>query len=54
MLFKVEFTSVTQYLNLLETISRTLYAKKVPTIMFLAAAVSDFYLPEDTLTNHKI
>ena len=22
--------------------------------MFLAAAVSDFYLPEDTLTNHKI
>lgn len=54
MLLKVEFTSVTQYLDLLETISRTLYAIKVPTIMFLAAAVSDFYLPEDTLANHKI
>ena len=54
MLLKVEFTSVTEYLNLLEIISRTLNANKVPTIMFLAAAVSDFYLPEDTLATHKI
>lgn len=54
LLLKVEFETVHQYLSELENISKELAAAKVKSITYLAAAVSDFHIPEDKLKEHKI
>ena len=54
LLLKVEFETVHEYLKNLEVISKELNAAKVKSISYLAAAVSDFYIPEDKIQDHKI
>ena len=52
----INFTTVQSYLSLLEQVSMTIH-KSNPTnttIFYLAAAVSDFFLPEDEMSEHKI
>lgn len=52
-LLEVSFTTVQDYLSGLETLAEV--TKTVPSVVFyLPAAVSDFYLPEDKLAEHKI
>jgi len=51
---QVPFTSVEEYLRDLEMLSRAISAKKLPSITYLAAAVSDFYVPESEISEHKI
>jgi phosphopantothenate-cysteine ligase len=54
LLLKVEFETVHDYLRDLEVISKEIAASKMKSISYLAAAVSDFYLPEDKIVEHKI
>lgn len=54
LLLKIEFETVHEYLRDLEAISKEIAAAKVKSISYLAAAVSDFYLPEDQIKEHKI
>ena len=54
LLLQVEFNTVSEYLRDLEVISRTLHSLKAPSITYLAAAVSDFYIPTDQIAEHKI
>lgn len=53
-LLLVEYFSLIEYLNLLFYISKLLKPFGRQAILFLAAAVSDFYLPADLMTEHKI
>jgi phosphopantothenate---cysteine ligase (ATP) len=50
----VEYFSVTEYLHLLLSICKLLNPLGCKAILFLAAAVSDFYLPIDMMEEHKI
>ena len=54
LMLQIPFTSVTEYLRDLEVISRTLSILKAKSVTYLAAAVSDFYVPEDQVAEHKI
>ena len=54
MLLKVEFTTVNEYLRDLEIISRVISKHNLLSITYLAAAVSDFYIPENEVHEHKI
>ena len=51
---KIEFDSVQDYLRDLEEISRALSCLDVPSLTYLAAAVSDFFVPDDQVAEHKI
>ena len=53
-LLLVDYFSVTEYLHLLIGITKLLNPHGQKTILFLAAAVSDFYLPADSMAEHKI
>lgn len=53
-LFKVEFTSLFDYLTLLEYICKEIDCLKQNALVYLAAAVSDFYLPKNEIPTHKI
>lgn len=53
-LLLVEYFSVTEYLNLLLYICQHLKPLGRKVILFLAAAVSDFYLPAHLTVEHKI
>ena len=54
LLLKIEFTTVTEYLRDLEVISGCLKDLNQKSITYLAAAVSDFFLPEGQIPEHKI
>ena len=54
LLLKISFTTVTQYLKGLEEVSKSVASQKVKSISYLAAAVSDFHIPENKLVEHKI
>lgn len=53
-MLKVEFETVQDYLRDLELISRTIGSNGYPSITYLAAAVSDFYIPTEKMSEHKI
>lgn len=53
-MLKIEYGTVQEYLRDLELISRELHNQKVKSISYLAAAVSDFYIPDNKLPEHKI
>jgi phosphopantothenate-cysteine ligase len=53
-LIEVEFESVQDYLFLLRDISSTLTPFKYRVLLYLAAAVSDFYIPDHKMSDHKI
>lgn len=54
MLLLYSFDTVTDYLMLLEVASRELNSLGCASMFFLAAAVSDFYIPEEHMVTHKI
>lgn len=54
LLLKVEFETVHEYLRDLELISKEIASSKVKSISYLAAAVSDFHIPENKVAEHKI
>eukprot|EP01026_Neomeris_dumetosa_P075944 TRINITY_DN8099_c1_g1_i4.p2 TRINITY_DN8099_c1_g1~~TRINITY_DN8099_c1_g1_i4.p2 ORF type:complete len:342 (-),score=36.44 TRINITY_DN8099_c1_g1_i4:112-1116(-) len=53
-LLEIEFESVFQYLEYLKTIALDLQALGDRVMFFLAAAVSDFYVPWEKLPEHKV
>ena len=53
-LLLVEFRSVTDYLCLLQVVCEVLKGLNSNVMLYLAAAVSDFYIPEEALPEHKI
>ncbi|KRY59536.1 Phosphopantothenate--cysteine ligase [Trichinella britovi] len=53
-LILLEFETVTDYLGKLLFISKKLSVLKEKLVMYLAAAVSDYYIPEDQLPIHKM
>ena len=53
-LHTVEFKSLGDYIHLLRMISMSLNIYKKNAIIFLAAAVSDFYIPASKMAEHKI
>lgn len=50
----LSFETVVEYLELLETVSRVLYDIRSNAMFYLAAAVSDFYIPQEKMVVHKI
>ena len=54
LLCKVPFTTVEDYLQGLEEINRDLAKNNYMSINYLAAAVSDFYMPSSKMAEHKI
>lgn len=50
----IPFTSVTDYIDKLQNISIALGKLGNQSLFYLAAAVSDFYIPEDMMIEHKI
>jgi len=54
LLLKIEFETVHEYLRDLEVICKCLSAEGVKSISYLAAAVSDFCVPEAKISEHKI
>ena len=53
-LCQITFTSLSSYLWLLKSASQLLSKTVVNSMLFLAAAVSDFYVPASQLPEHKI
>jgi phosphopantothenate-cysteine ligase len=50
----VEFLSITQYLFYLRAAARAVSVLGRQAMMYLAAAVSDFFVPEEHMATHKI
>lgn len=50
----IPFTTVNQYLYTLRSISQLLQQVQADALFYLAAAVSDFFLPSSRMPNHKI
>ncbi|VDN55025.1 unnamed protein product [Dracunculus medinensis] len=53
-LFFIPFDTVMQYLSLLREICLRLQPMKSSVLIYLSAAVSDFYVPDEDLPTHKI
>ncbi|XP_028411460.1 uncharacterized protein LOC114534012 [Dendronephthya gigantea] len=53
-LLQIEFTTLSSYLFLLRMSAETLSAFGHRVMFYLAAAVSDFYIPRENLSTHKI
>ncbi|XP_043252750.1 phosphopantothenate--cysteine ligase isoform X1 [Colletes gigas] len=53
-LLQLTFTTVSEYLWLLRSACQALACLKDKAILYLAAAVSDFYIPSNELSVHKI
>lgn len=53
-LLSITFTTVSEYLFLLREVARALSPAGPSAILFLSAAVSDFYVPEEQMVEHKI
>ncbi len=54
LLLKIEFTSLFEYLACLEFICKAISPLGKNALAYLAAAVSDFYLPKSEMPTHKI
>ncbi|XP_065210316.1 uncharacterized protein Ppcs [Planococcus citri] len=50
----IPFTTLSDYLWLLKGICEKLTVLETRSLLYLAAAVSDFYIPTDEMTEHKI
>jgi phosphopantothenate-cysteine ligase len=53
-LLLIPFTTVNQYLYTLKLLSKSLQRLKSRALFYLAAAVSDFFLPQSRMPQHKI
>lgn len=54
LLLTVEFQTLGDYLQLLQACSQTLHTAEKKAMLYLAAAVSDFYIPKEQMPEHKI
>jgi len=54
LLIKIPFVTIHEYLDGIEKISRALHDNNLPSISYMAAAVSDFYIPFEKMEQHKI
>jgi phosphopantothenate-cysteine ligase len=54
LLLKIEFINLIEYLSLLEFTCKQMNSMGNKAIIYLAAAVSDFYLPKSEMPKHKI
>jgi phosphopantothenate-cysteine ligase len=54
LLLKIDFTNLIEYLNLLEYTCKEMSQLGSQSLIYLAAAVSDFYLPKEEMPKHKI
>ena len=54
LLLQLEFTTVFDYLSLLEYCCKSIECLKANALIYLAAAVSDFYVPKEEMSEHKI
>ncbi|XP_014770869.1 phosphopantothenate--cysteine ligase [Octopus bimaculoides] len=54
MLLSVDFTTLSEYLYLLRIAALALKTLHLNAMLYLAAAVSDFYIPKDQMPEHKI
>ncbi len=54
LLLNVEFNTIYEYLTIFKFISSQLNVFKKRALLYLAAAVSDFYIPNNSLPKHKI
>jgi len=45
MLIKISYVTIHEYLSGIESISRALHENNLASISYMAAAVSDFYVP---------
>ncbi|XP_013390204.1 phosphopantothenate--cysteine ligase-like [Lingula anatina] len=53
-LLQIEFTTVGEYIHLLKTAADAMRPLGPRAMLYLAAAVSDFYIPTDEMPEHKI
>lgn len=53
-LLMLPFTSVHEYLHMLKSVSETLTPVGKRAMVYLAAAVSDYYVPNEEMAEHKI
>ncbi|CAK7347069.1 unnamed protein product [Dovyalis caffra] len=53
-LLKLPFTTIFEYLQMLQTIAMSVRALGSHAVFYLAAAVSDFYVPWKSMAEHKI
>lgn len=53
-LLLIPFTTVNQYLYTLKLAATTLHSMELRALLYLAAAVSDFFLPSSRMPTHKI
>ncbi|MCO5590941.1 hypothetical protein L7F22_044917 [Adiantum nelumboides] len=53
-MLKVPYTTLFEYLQILHIIATTLFQLKKLAMFYLAAAVSDFYVPWESMGEHKI
>ncbi|KAI8896154.1 DNA/pantothenate metabolism flavoprotein [Globomyces pollinis-pini] len=53
-LLKVDFTTVSDYLFLLQATTKLMAPLKSHAMFYLAAAVSDFFIPQSKMATHKI
>lgn len=51
---KIPFVTIHEYLDGIEKISRALHEANLPSISYMAAAVSDFWIPHEKMAQHKI
>lgn len=54
MLIKIPFVTIHDYLTGIESVSRALHENDLRSISYMAAAVSDFWIPLDKMEQHKI
>jgi phosphopantothenate-cysteine ligase len=54
LLLKIEFNTIYEYLTMFKFISSQLSVVNERALVYLAAAVSDFYIPNENLPKHKI
>ena len=53
-LLSIPYITVTSYLNFLRVISIELRPLESKVMIYLGAAISDFYIPENEMPQHKI
>lgn len=54
MMLKIEFTTLSTYLHMLYIAAQALRSMGKDAILYLAAAVSDFYIPQKNMVRYTI
>ena len=54
MLIKIPYVTIHEYLDGIESISRAIHENNLASVSYMAAAVSDFYIPPNKMVQDKI